>query len=69
MTTSRERFGIALGLAGVLLFGGTLPFTRLAVVAFDPARVSVEKMVEVVRRFGFRASLKRGEGAAPPARR
>ena len=40
-----------------------------AVVAFDPARVSVEKMVEVVSRLGFRTSLKRGEGAAPPARR
>jgi drug/metabolite transporter (DMT)-like permease len=43
MTTSRERFGIALGLAGVLLFGGTLPFTRLAVVAFDPFFLSAAR--------------------------
>src|SRR5689334_7618421 len=33
---TNERLGIALGCAGVLLFGGTLPATRLAVTAFDP---------------------------------
>src|SRR5262245_64141470 len=43
MTTSRERFGIVLGLAGVLLFGGTLPATRLAVVAFDPFFLSAAR--------------------------
>ena len=43
MTTSRERFGIALGIAGVLLFGGTLPATRLAVVAFDPFFLSAAR--------------------------
>ncbi|MGC1612604.1 MAG: EamA/RhaT family transporter, partial [Pseudolabrys sp.] len=43
MTTSRERFGIALGIAGVLLFGGTLPATRLAVVAFDPFFLSATR--------------------------
>jgi drug/metabolite transporter (DMT)-like permease len=36
MTRSREHLGLALGLAGVLLFGGTLPATRLAVSSFDP---------------------------------
>lgn len=36
MTRSREQLGLALGLAGVLLFGGTLPATRLAVSSFDP---------------------------------
>jgi len=43
MTTSRERYGIALGIAGVLLFGGTLPATRLAVVAFDPFFLSAAR--------------------------
>jgi len=33
---SGERFGIALGCAGVLLFAGTLPATRLAVGFIDP---------------------------------
>ena len=36
MTHSREKLGLALGIAGVLLFGGTLPATRLAVTRFDP---------------------------------
>ena len=40
-----------------------------AIVAFDPTQVSVDRMVEAVSRLGFRASLKRAEGAAPPARR
>ena len=30
------KFGVALGIAGVFLFGGTLPATRLAVTGFDP---------------------------------
>ncbi|HZD89807.1 MAG TPA: DMT family transporter, partial [Pseudolabrys sp.] len=36
MTSSREKLGLALGFAGVVMFGGTLPMTRLAVSAFDP---------------------------------
>ena len=36
MTTSSNKLGLALGIAGVALFGGTLPATRLAVVAIDP---------------------------------
>ena len=36
MAMSRERLGIALGCAGVLLFAGTLPATRLAVGSIDP---------------------------------
>ncbi len=36
MLSSREKLGIALGSAGVCLFGGTLPATRLAVSAIDP---------------------------------
>ena len=30
-----------------------------AVVAFDPAQVTVEQMVDAVNRLGFRASVKR----------
>ncbi len=36
MALPSERFGIALGFAGVLLFAGTLPATRLAVGSIDP---------------------------------
>jgi drug/metabolite transporter (DMT)-like permease len=40
MATSRGKLGLALGLAGVLLFGGTLPATRIAVSTFDPLFLS-----------------------------
>lgn len=43
MTTPREKLGLALGFAGVLLFGGTLPATRLAVTAFDPLFLSAAR--------------------------
>jgi len=43
MTTSREKLGLALGFMGVLLFGGTLPATRLAVAAFDPLFLSAAR--------------------------
>ncbi len=36
MTQTRETFGVALGLAGMALFAGTLPATRLAVASIDP---------------------------------
>jgi drug/metabolite transporter (DMT)-like permease len=36
MKISREKLGIALGCAGVLLFAGTLPATRLAVASIEP---------------------------------
>jgi len=36
MSHSREKFGVALGLAGMALFAGTLPATRLAVASIDP---------------------------------
>jgi drug/metabolite transporter (DMT)-like permease len=38
--SSRETIGIALGLFGVCLFGGTLPATRLAVTSIDPLLLS-----------------------------
>lgn len=37
---SRETLGLLLGFVGVVIFGGTLPFTRLAVEALDPWFVS-----------------------------
>jgi len=43
MKTPREKLGLALGFAGVLLFGGTLPATRLAVTAFDPLFLSAAR--------------------------
>jgi drug/metabolite transporter (DMT)-like permease len=36
MLIPREKLGLVLGVAGVLLFGGTLPATRLTVAAIDP---------------------------------
>lgn len=36
MSSSQQKFGLALGFAGVCLFGGTLPATRLAVGYLDP---------------------------------
>lgn len=36
MVRSRQTLGLALGVAGVFMFGGTLPATRLAVGAIDP---------------------------------
>jgi drug/metabolite transporter (DMT)-like permease len=36
MTSSRHKLGLALGIAGVCLFAGTLPATRLTVSAIEP---------------------------------
>ena len=41
--TSREKLGLGLGFAGVLLFGGTLPATRVAVATFDPLFLSAAR--------------------------
>ena len=43
MTIPREKLGLALGFAGVALFGGTLPATRLAVAGFDPLFLSAAR--------------------------
>jgi drug/metabolite transporter (DMT)-like permease len=43
MAKSCEKFGLALGIVGVLLFAGTLPATRLAVTAFDPLFLSAAR--------------------------
>src|ERR1700751_486749 len=37
---SRERLGLVLGFVGMLIFGGTLPATRIAVAAIDPLTVT-----------------------------
>ena len=41
--SSREKLGLGLGFAGVLLFGGTLPATRVAVATFDPLFLSAAR--------------------------
>jgi drug/metabolite transporter (DMT)-like permease len=41
--TSHEKLGLVLGFAGVLLFGGTLPATRVAVATFDPLFLSAAR--------------------------
>ena len=38
--TSREQLGLFLGFVGVVIFGGTLPGTRLAVSAIDPVALT-----------------------------
>lgn len=43
MTIPRQKLGLALGFAGVALFGGTLPATRLAVAGFDPLFLSAAR--------------------------
>jgi drug/metabolite transporter (DMT)-like permease len=43
MTNPRERLGLALGVAGVFLFAGTLPATRLAVASIDPLFLSAAR--------------------------
>ncbi|KJC52870.1 hypothetical protein UP09_00500 [Bradyrhizobium sp. LTSP885] len=37
---SRERLGLLLGFVGMVIFGGTLPGTRLAVSAIDPSALT-----------------------------
>jgi drug/metabolite transporter (DMT)-like permease len=38
--SSREQFGLLLGFVGMVIFGGTLPATRLAVAAIDPVALT-----------------------------
>ena len=42
-TMSRETLGLLIGLAGVVIFGGTLPFTKLALTGFQPAFVCFDR--------------------------
>ena len=58
----REKLGLALGCLGVLLFGGTLPATRLAVRAIDPlflsaARAAVAGIAGVILLLALRRPL------------
>lgn len=53
MIHSREKLGVALGLAGMALFAGTLPATRLAVASIDPlfltaARATIAGLAGVI---------------------
>jgi len=42
---SRERLGLLLGFIGMVIFGGTLPATRIAVSAIDPIALSSMRTV------------------------
>lgn len=62
MSNPREKLGLALGFAGVVLFGGTLPATRLAVAGFDPlflsaARATIAGLAGVALLVAARRSL------------
>ncbi len=43
MINSKSKIGLALGFAGVVMFGGTLPATRLAVASIDPLFLSAAR--------------------------
>lgn len=43
MLQSRETLGLLLGCLGVVVFGGSLPFTRLAVIDLDPTFVTAAR--------------------------
>jgi len=43
--TPNTKLGLALGVAGVVLFGGTLPATRLTVAAIDPLFLTAARAV------------------------
>jgi drug/metabolite transporter (DMT)-like permease len=62
MTNSLHKLGLALGIAGVVLFGGTLPATRLAVVAIDPlfltaARATIAGLAGLIVLAALRRSI------------
>src|ERR1700687_2164217 len=42
---SRERLGLLLGFIGMVIFGGTLPATRIAVSAIDPIALTSMRTV------------------------
>jgi drug/metabolite transporter (DMT)-like permease len=43
--SSRERLGLLLGFVGMVIFGGTLPATRIAVSAIDPMALTALRSV------------------------
>lgn len=62
MTNSLHKLGLALGIVGVVLFGGTLPATRLAVVAIDPlfltaARATIAGLAGLIVLAALRRSI------------
>lgn len=40
---SRQSLGLSLGFLGVVIFGGTLPATRLALTGFDPYFITASR--------------------------
>ena len=64
--TSRETAGLLLGLLGVVIFGGTLPATRLALGTFDPwfitfGRAAVASAAAAILLVILRRRLPRGD--------
>jgi drug/metabolite transporter (DMT)-like permease len=62
MTARHTNLGLALGCAGVVLFGGTLPATRLAVASLDPlfltaARAAIAGCAGAIFIMAFRRPL------------
>jgi drug/metabolite transporter (DMT)-like permease len=62
MTNSLHKLGLALGIVGVVLFGGTLPATRLAVFAIDPlfltaARATIAGLAGLIVLAALRRSI------------
>lgn len=61
-TISRQNLGLMLGLLGVVIFGGTVPATRLAVMELQPwfitfGRAAVAGIIAAVILLAFRRSL------------
>lgn len=65
-SVSRETAGLALGLLGVIIFGGTLPATRVALTAFSPlfvtfGRAAVASAAAIVLLLVLRKSLPKAD--------
>ena len=66
---SRETIGLALGTLGVVIFGGTLPATRVALTTFSPwfithGRAALASIAAAVLLFFLRKRLPRNDVAA-----
>ena len=65
MTLSRETLGLFLGTIGVVIFGVTLPMTRIAVGSLDPwfvtsGRATLAGLVALVVLMALRKKMPRG---------
>jgi drug/metabolite transporter (DMT)-like permease len=66
MFSSQRTLGLALGLVGVIIFGGTLPVTRLVVQHIDPwfltaARATIGGVAALIVLLVFRRPMPRGQ--------